>query len=298
MPRPPEPDPSVLDASVHLLVPELLTGLVAGDTPPSLLNVVPCDDGIDLGMRPLDGVHPTDYLLGFVAPPVWYALGLATTGTAYDVADRATLAPRASRVHVVTMLTRSGELAHRAHVDGDPERSRALSTPDDELGGEQIDLLRLALELPTPPPPCGAEVYWAIEWLAAILEHGATAWDLVIAHHPSMALRRRLGDPLVQSPSELDFLEFAASFGRVCTWRRLRELVADDVFAVPALTAPEARWLDDGAFARWVLSRCPPLSMLRAQVDDDMPSNVAARIHATLERLGVPAAAWPDREAA
>jgi formylglycine-generating enzyme required for sulfatase activity len=100
-------------------------------------------------MKDLEGHHPTNLLLGFVAPPEWHAIGSATAGRAYDLDDRAERTSPHRRVHTVTLVSRTGEVAQRTVVHDDPELTARLNEPDEEVAGEQIDLLRLALELPT-----------------------------------------------------------------------------------------------------------------------------------------------------
>lgn len=295
------PDPSAIDASLHLLVHQLADDLVNGDLTPSLLHVALDPDGFQLGILDLDGAHPSEFLLGFVAPDHWYALGSATAGYAYDIADRATLAPRRRRVHTATLLSRSGETAHRTLVQGDAALSDDLD--GDEVTGEQIDLLRLSLGLPTAPPPCGTDVFWAIEWLSAILGgERPTDWRDVACTHPALALLERAdGAPGRTDRTEdvaEDLTDAATAFVRVCTWRRLRHLVIDGRFEVPELTADDARWLDEGAFARFALTRCPPLSMLRQQAVDHLPAPLGQRLETTLDALGVPKESWPDGRAA
>jgi hypothetical protein len=283
------PDPSAIDASLHLLVHQLADDLAAGALAPALLHVALEPDGLQLGLRELDGRHPSELLLGFVAPEGWYAVGSAAAGHAYGVADRATLAPTRCRVQTVTLLSRSGELAHRTIVENDPELTEQLA--GEEVEGEQTDLLRLALELPTSPPPCSTAVYWGIQWLAGLQTAAPPAsWDDVARAHPALAL---LSADVVYGPDDL--VDAAASFARVCTWRRLRELVVTGAFAVPGLDGSDARWLDDGAFSRWVLTRCAPLSSLRDDVLAQLPDDLGRRLVATLAELGVPDQAWPER---
>ncbi len=290
---PSSPDPTAIDASLHLLAHQISDDLAKGEMPPSLLHVALDTDGLQLGFKDLDGVHPSEFLLGFVAPESWYALGSATAGYAYDVADRATLAPRRRRVHTVTLVSRSGEVAHRTIVHGDPALTDGLAGED--VTGEQIDLLRLALELPTTPPPCDTAVFWAIEWLSAILADGGPSdWASVARAHPALAVLGSAGS----APDPDDIIDAATAFVRVCTWRRLRTLVAEGRFEVPELTPIDARWFDEGAFARFVLTRCPPLAMLRRQAIDQLPDEVGSRLAATLDDLGIPAASWPDEQAA
>ena len=283
------PDPSAIDASLHLLVHQLADDLASGSMSPSLLHVVLGPDGLQLAMFELDGRHPSEYLLGFVAPDDWYALGSATAGNAYDAADRSTLAPARHRVHTATLLSRSGELAHRTVVADSAELTERLS--GEEVTGEQIDLLRLALGLPTDPPPCDARVYWAIGWLAAVMNRPSIrTWNDVVAAHPARAVSEGVA-------SATAVAERAGAFVDKCSWRRMRRMASRGTIELPSVSPEDARWLDDGAFARMVLSRCPPLSLLRRRVAERLSDDLGRRLFATLDELGVPETAWPEHAA-
>lgn len=277
------------DASLHLLADHLTEALAADDLEPCLLHVATPDlDGFDLGVAPLDGRHPTDALLGQTAPPDWHAVGIATHGWAYHVAERGDPDRRRHRVHVVTLLSRSGEHAHRTRAD-DPDLEAQLAA---ELpSGEQVDLLRRVLGLPTEAPPCDAATYWSIEWLSALIDAGTSVRTLsdAVVLHPVTALIRRgtaIGDA--------DLVDVLTAFHRVMSWPRLRELAAADRFTVPELGPADADWLDDGAFARFVLNRCPPLNLLRARLGAHVSSEAADDVLDLLDDLGVPDTAWPD----
>lgn len=282
------PDPSAVDASLHLLVHQLADDLATGSMSPSLLHVSLGPDGLQLAMFDLEGSHPSEFLLGFVAPDEWYALGSATAGNAYDAADRSTLAPARHRVHTATLLSRSGELAHRTVVHGEPELTERLA--GEAVVGEQIDLLRLALGLPTDPPPCSTAVYWAIGWLSSIMGGPPpSTWEDVVRAHPASPVRQSADeDPAI-------VFERAERYVESCTWRRLRRLVASDRVSIPSMTADDARWLDEGAFARMVLSRCPPLSLLRRRVAERLSRDLHRQLTDALDRLGVPETSWPER---
>lgn len=283
------PDPSAVDASLHLLVHQLADDLASGSMSPALLHVALGPDGLQLAVFELDGRHPSEYLLGFVAPDDWYALGSATAGNAYDAADRSTLAPARHRVHTVTLLSRSGELAHRTVVEDLPVMTERLS--GEEVIGEQIDLLRLALGLPTDPPPCDTGVYWAIGWMAALMNRRSVrTWDDVVAAHPAREIRD--GDS-----ADAAVAERATAFVRRCTWRRMRRMASRGTIDVPSVSPEDARWLDDGAFARMVLARCPPLSLMRRRVAERLPDHLGDRLFSALDALGVPETAWPEHVA-
>jgi len=282
-------DPLAADASLHLLADHLAQALAAGDLDPCLLHVGgPEADGFDLGVLPLEGRHPTELLLGTIAPPDWHAVGMATSGWAYHASDRGDPGRRRRRVHVVTLVSRTGEHAHRTLAD-DPALAQQLSgagLPE----GEQVDLLRRALGLPTGPPPVDASAYWTIQWLTDLdaHEHVPTV-QAALDLHPAMRLLRH-----GVRGADVDAEDVIAAFHRVLTWPRLRTLAARDRFEVPELSAADAAWLDDGAFARFVLNRCPPLHLLRRGVAQRLPHDVATAIDDLLGRLEVPDFAWPD----
>lgn len=277
------------DASLHLLADHLTEALAEGDIEPCLLHIATPDAvGFDLGVKPLDGRHPTEALLGFTAPDDWHAVGIATHGWAYHVAERGDPDRRRHRVHVVTLLSRSGEHAHRTRADDDAiDELMAGEAPT----GEQVDLLRRVLGLPTDPPPCEPATYWTIEWLSALINRPGgvrTLSDAVALHPVTHLLRHGTGI------DEADTLDVLTAFHRVLTWGRMRELASIDRFSVPELTPDDAAWLDDGSFARFVLNRCPPLHLLRSRLDEHLCPEVADDVLDLLDDLGVPDTTWPD----
>ena len=295
--------PAPIDASLHLLADHLVEGLVAGDLAPSLLHVSVGDaEGFDLGLAPLDGRHPSELLIGTTAPPDWHAIGVATGGWAYHVSDRGSTDRRRSRVHVVTLVSRTGELAHRTEVQDPDAVGLPIPAVDEELPtGEQVDLLRLALGLPTDPPPCDTGVYWAILWLSDLLGTDPAlvrSWRAVAERHPGISVLRQTADGDSLLGPEPDLVMVASQLARGLTWRRLRQLLARGGYEIDELTADDGEWFDDGAFARFVLNRCPPLPMLRRQLSAHLDEEITDRVLATLDRLGIPDAAWPDSHAA
>ncbi len=288
-------DPVAADAFVHIVADQLIAELREQTIEPALVHLV--DDGtehVQIGVKPLDDHHPSELLVGFTAPDHWHALGVVTRGWAYRLAERGTPDRPRARVHVVTVLTRSGEVAHRTHVEGDRSMADALADTGEDVTGEQIDLLRRAIGLPTDPAPCESAVYWAAEWLAGLLAtepDELTTWADITQLHPAAVV---LGHPVVDG----DFIETASAFGRAIGWSTIRSLVSDDRFAVPEVDSTEASWFDDGSFARFVLSRCPPLDMLRSQAKGHLAPTLADRLEATLDDLGIPRSAWPDIDAA
>lgn len=83
----------------------------------SLVRLARPDDGrhdVELGLLPLAGRHPVDLLDGFVAPPSWLALGVATGGWAGPADGGPPSAhPDGVRVVQVVLVDRDGGVAGR-----------------------------------------------------------------------------------------------------------------------------------------------------------------------------------------
>lgn len=283
------PDPLATDASLHLICDHLARALAQGDIEPALIHVAGVDErGFDLGLRPLDGAHPTGLLLSTTAPDDWHAAGVVTSGWAYHRDPTSSSSRIRHRIHLATLVSRTGEIAHTVEglddVDLDPP---TLSGQPPE--GEQVDLLRRSLGLPTPPAPCDASVFWVIRWLGTIADQRPDRWTDVLEAHPAMALLEN-----TSSLTRADTLELIGAFHRVCSWSRLRTLTSTGVLAVPELRADDASWLDEGSFARFVLNRSPSLQMARAEVASVLGPRLADRLERTLDGLGIPRRAWPD----
>lgn len=280
-------DPVPLDAMLQTLVDEFVHQLMHDELAPSLIHVRNADlEGFDLGYKALDG-HPSELLMQFRAPADWHALGLVSTGWAYHHTDRSDGRKR-HRVFTGVIVSRSGEIAHRTIIPDRPELADRLSS--ETLEGEQLDLIRCALGLDTPPPPVTSAALFAIDWIVTLLDVDASSlsrWDDLIVLHPG-ARFAGMHDVAI-SP-----VKAARVYASVNDWKSIRAEAAGDLFPVPELVGADAAWLDEGAFARFVLSRCPPLSMLRSQLRSHVGADLADLVDVTLGELGVPTAVWPE----
>jgi len=89
---------------------------------------------VELGLLPLDGVHPAELLDGFDAPPDWLALGLVCRGWASPTDEvRPSRHPQRRRVLSVVLADRAGNLVGRTTnedgtvlVDGPPTEGHVL----------------------------------------------------------------------------------------------------------------------------------------------------------------------------
>ena len=94
------------------------------------------DDGVELGLLPLDGVHPAELLDGFEAPPEWWALGVVSRGWT----------SQRRRIVATMLVDRDGTAAGRVI---DEHGAVLLDHPPPE--GVVPDLLRAALGGVRPP---------------------------------------------------------------------------------------------------------------------------------------------------
>ena len=211
--------------------------------------------GASVGVLPLDGRAPTDLLLGATAPQDWLVLGVATRATARSLDSGAKL----GRAAVVILVARDdrvvGCLRHNGRVI-----TEAPTT------GRTLDCLRLALGLPTPPPEVPPAHVFAVLCLERLAEGGS---------HAAIVEVLKSSDDLVQ------WLD----------WDRVRRLAFGVAGDELGLTAEDANWLDNGAFARWVTGGLPPLAHLVEAVRRQRSGADAELCRAFLRRLGLDAPA-------
>ncbi|HVM08096.1 MAG TPA: hypothetical protein VM345_06530 [Acidimicrobiales bacterium] len=222
--------------------------------PHVLIKVVEGDepDAFDLGLKDLpDGCHPVDELWGFVAPPGWIAMGVVTMGWASPLSDvRPSLHPDRTRVRATILVTRDGRQVTTASF----ENGTAIDEPGEGL---IEDVLRRCLGVPTAPPPPLEEMAVRM-WLKLVVEE---------AEH------RRVTWPTVESL-------YHPPTGRASTWAQVREIAARTGRWPGAVD-----WMDDGFFARHLLSTMAGIDELLEIVDDRLPRATARKVRAMVDAL-------------
>ena len=237
------------------------------------------DGELELGLLTLeDGAHPLGFLAGFEAPPSWWALGVVCRGQARH-ADEPGHPP--VPVRVTQLVSRQGTWASSWGPADDLDLPGAVADgcTDGDAGdaptGRVDDALRRALGLPTPPPPASTTPLWAAQWLDALV---------VDAVGPAPGRRTRRRRPLAAllaahpavtafdlDPQQLTVTSLVAAGERLAGWRRwsnLRRSCAEGRWHDPEVPADVAGWLDDGAYARWVLGAYPDLAQLRGTLGE------------------------------
>jgi hypothetical protein len=293
--------PAVDATHLEALASVLLEGapLAFGD-PPQLVRLRGGTDDLgtgelELGLLPLDDVHhPYEGLAGFHAPDDWIAIGLLATGRATRT-DRP--GPRgAFPVATAHLVARRGAWASawRPFRPGDGSAGSSAGGGDSDTSmptGRLDDALRLALDLPTPPPPGTTHELWAAEWLDAVLVRaGATRGRRapldrcsVLRLHPAVAA-------LDLDGSAITVAELIAEADRLAAWRdwtQLRRACAEGRWSHPLVDPALAEWLDDGAFARLVLSTWPDLVDLHDAVLAVLPADAGTAVDVALDTWGV-----------
>jgi hypothetical protein len=282
VPAPRDPDrPSAVNLAA--CVDEADAALAPTTSDGAILRVATlgADGPDDLAWFPLDGGHPLDVLLGFVAPDHWMALGVSTPGHAHPVGDdgRVVRSADPSPIRVTVLFDRSGRAAGRLRQGG--EVAALPGSPE----GVVADACRRCLGLATGPPPATTALLWTLTWLDRLVDAagGATtsprpaSWAEVARLHPA-ASTPPPGPEADVGPEPGALAAATVALAEAWPWSRLR---ADpSLVDVPgALPEPHViRWMDDGMWARWLLSTFPTIDDLVVAVCGLLPDRVASAV--------------------
>ncbi|MGH9135756.1 MAG: hypothetical protein ACRD0G_01750 [Acidimicrobiales bacterium] len=250
-------------------------------------------DELEVGVLALPpSLHPIEVLLSWTAPSHWLAIGVAALGQAHRIeVDEPPV-----RVRALHVVTRSGAWVARWHPVATVRSGECLAAgeehgdgPDpDGFAGRIDDACRLALGLPTAPPPVSTVELLATVWLDAIVATGSTParpieWPGIAALHPAAAIAGR-PTPL-STPERL--VELASDTLGIAGWTGLRRSAGAGCWHPPGVSESVACWLDDGAFARWVMGAMPDLADLRDASAALVPADTTAQIDAALAAWGL-----------
>lgn len=236
-------------AFLCLLADSLLTSLAEG-ADSTLVHVIETTDGGDVGLLPLDGAAPAEFLLGMVAPADWSALGVATRGRSRPLDGHGP----SSTAEIVVLVPRVGEVIGRMRHGGEVVK-------DPPAYGLTLDCLQRALGLPAAPPQVPVVHFVATAYLEAVLRTG--------------------GDP-----STMEMMAPGLEWGSL-GWDRLRQLAIEDGWPSSTLSLEDAAWLDDGSFSRWILDGRLPLPALLAEVAATVGMAEARECTGVLAGLGI-----------
>lgn len=198
-------------------------------------------------------------LLGRLAPPACFAVGVVATGRVRSL-DPAMELParylpgRAGDVRLACLVERSGTVGWHMRL---PDGSQCDRSPEE---GRMLDVLRRCLELPTPAPGQPAGRLHTIAWIGALTDASSArrrrlTWAEAVAAHPQLAGEQPCS---ADAPAEERILVAAAGEN----WESLRLAVASGLGGPEMPPPPLAAWMDEGMFSRWVLDALPPLESL------------------------------------
>ncbi len=173
----------------------------------------------EVAIRSLDGAHPYDALVGFVAPADWEVFGVIAPGNGAS-AERGRC-----RVRVVYLIDRDGTVASILRFSGDDEAADMGEAPI----GRVSDCVLRAMDLPTP--------------------HEAD--DTIIAYWWDRVLKRLAGrrTAVANVASIIDIIDEM----RPSTWDDERWQVVRDG-GNDVMEGTMAAWMDQGMFARTMLA--------------------------------------------
>lgn len=221
--------------------------------------------------------------LGQRLPPGWEAAAVVATGRIRSLDAGCELpaglvAAASGGLRLCAAVSRRRRVGWRMRLaDG----TAPLECPTD---GFILDVLRRAVGHPTPPPASGPAELVTILWLqvaatSPVDGHRRLGWAELIGMHPLLE---------GLEPADPDGAEtLLARVATTGSWEHIRlATVEAEPVGGPFPTPELAAWMDEGIFARWVLSGFPPL----ARVMQAARGRVTADAYHRLRRVLPPSA--------
>jgi hypothetical protein len=267
--------------------------------PPVLFGAQFAPDGIDLFLHALDG-HPTDALLGFVAPDDWSCIGVSSGAWAstYDgPPDRPVPTGIARRrVHLVYVVDRAGASVSIYREADQLPRTQRASRAAPERAGALDDHLRRALGIPTAEPGSTVE-YFALRWIDEVFGRAVdgrlrgSSWAEVAGLHDALVVAASSGDERLARWGCEHLVRAGEILADAKPWSAVLEDTIEHREAQPAAAGDDVleqlRWMDDGFFARTAVGRFPPLEDLLLDLHDLLEPAVYVRVVDTVEGWGL-----------
>jgi hypothetical protein len=277
---------------------EAMAGAVADQGRPTWLRLFDQPDAPD-GVRFEVSPDP-ETLMGWVAPDDCVAVGVIATGRLRAVDDISGYTATGGhgpavgdgRIEMACLVGRDGTIGWTVRSPG------VATPPGPPTAGRMLDSLRRCFALPTEPPPVDPAHLMATAWLVSILEKNTGSdrnrltWSEVSRLHP---LARVLAGDLPPDCPDLvpGLCRLAAS---AWTWEDYRVIAGQDE-CLADLCEPElAAWMDEGMFARWILSALPAPEELLVAVRPCLVPSAARRLAHAIHGTQRPMAGSVPRE--
>jgi hypothetical protein len=258
----------------------LLEGLgdrVAAAGQPTWVAVMNDPSGAtDFGLRLVE--DPQGFL-AWNAPAECLAVGVVATGKAHvadgPVEGGAPFAPGLiPDIRMSCLVTRTGDVNWRMTL---PDGRSFDDAPEE---GRLLDCLKRCFALPTPPPPVSAGHLLSVFWLGAVLDEvhrsdRRLTWKEVARLHPAAQVMSGCG---WAGGDGLDVSGIIGVSSSAWSWEALRVQAETGSWAKELVSADLAAWMDEGMFARWVLSALPAPDELVTRIRPRLAPSTARRL--------------------